>query len=115
VREPFSHSHANEADHSQGQTAEGECDSTAGESIPPFAGRECPKGPHGSAKREDRKFPAQVMNHSPRLRDAALCRGHEVSSTNALIYRDPRANAGDERAWATTGATQSVTWPAERW
>ena len=67
LREPFSQTSANEADRNQGQAANGEDQSTAGESPAPFAWCECPRDPHGCTQHEDSKFAAQVVDHAPRL------------------------------------------------
>ena len=54
-------------DRNQGQAANREDQSTAGESTAPFAWRDGPRDPHGCAQHEDSKFAAQTFRHAPRL------------------------------------------------
>ena len=103
LRKLFSHSSADETYRNQGQAANREDQSTAGESTAPFAWRDGPRDPHGCAQHEDSKFAAQTFRHAPRL-DRSV--GHTFSAvglnSDCKLWRESLATHGSTAIRART-------------
>ena len=99
LRKLFSHSSADETYRNQGQAANREDQSTAGESTAPFAWADGPRDPHGCAQHEDNDFAAQTFRHAPRL-DRSV--GHTFSAvglnSDCKLWRESRQRTDQPRS-----------------